>query len=166
VTAINAKYIQPKYIEYTIDMKIEAANTDAWSIAKGQTTASTPTVLRFRPSLEAHLGHSLYPKRLVIIWQFEPVNTNGMPNETQSADMKDFEDMLIDALDPDRLAVLAYIYTANDTREWHFYFSDVNEVGIRINKALANIPQLPIDLIVEEDPNWDEIRQIFQLHQP
>ena len=145
-------------------MKIEAANTDAWNIAKGK-NPEQPTVLRFRPSLHEHLGSEDYPRRLVIIWQFEAADATGMPDDTQSADMKDFEDMLIDALDPDRLAILAFVFTSSETREWNFYLSDVSEVGIRINKALSAIPQLPIDLTVESDPNWDELRQVFQLCQ-
>jgi len=145
-------------------MKIEAANTDAWNIAKGK-NPEQPTVMRFRPSLHDHLGNEDYPRRLVIIWQFEAVDATGMPSDTQSADMKDFEDMLIDTLDPDRLAILAFVFTSSGSREWNFYLSDVSEVGIRINKALSTIPQLPIDLTVEHDPNWDELRQVFQLCQ-
>jgi hypothetical protein len=143
-------------------MKLEAANTDAWNIAKGK-NPERPTVLRFRPSLEAFLGDENYPRRLMIVWQFEVADATGMPTDTQSADMKDFENMLIDALDPDRLAILAFVFTSAATREWHFYLSDVSEVGIRINQALSTIPQLPIELTVEDDPNWDELRQVFQL---
>jgi hypothetical protein len=145
-----------------IEMKIEAANSDAWNIAKGK-NPEKPTVLRFRPSLEAHLGDDNYPRRLTIIWQFEAADASGMPSDTQSADMKDFEDTLIQALDPDRLAILAFVFTSGGSREWHFYLSDVSEVGIRINKALATIPHLPIDLTVDHDPEWNELRQVFQL---
>ena len=143
-------------------MKLEAANTDAWNIAKGK-NPERPTVLRFRPSLEAFLGDEAYPRRLTIVWQFEAADATGMPTDTQSADMKEFEDMLIAALDPDRLAILAFVFTTAGTREWNFYLSDVSEVGIRINQALSTIPQLPIDLTVEDDPNWDELRQVFQM---
>ena len=143
-------------------MKLEAASTDAWNIAKGK-NPEKPSVLRFRPSLEGFLGDENYPRRLMIVWQFEAADATGMPTDTQSADMKDFEDMLIHALDPDRLAVLAFVYTTGGTREWHFYLSDVSEVGIKINQALSNIPQLPIELTVEDDPNWDELRQVFQM---
>ena len=143
-------------------MKIAAANTDAWNIAKGK-NPQKPTVLRFRPSLQPSLGNENYPQRLMIVWQYEAPDASGMPSETQSADMKDFENMLIEALDPDRLAVLAFVFTTAGSREWHFYLSDVSEVGIRINKALATIPQLPIELTVEHDPDWDELRQVYQL---
>jgi hypothetical protein len=142
-------------------MEIVAANLDAWSIAKGK-NAEHPTVLRFRPSLEAFLGSEAYPRRLTIVWAFEAADASGMPTDIQSADMKDFEELLLEALDPDRLAILSFVFTTNGTREWHFYLADANEVGIRINKALANVPKLPIQLRVEDDPNWDELRQVYQ----
>jgi hypothetical protein len=143
-------------------MQIEAANADAWNIAKGK-NPEQPTVLRFRPSLKACLGSEDYPRRLAIFWKFEPADATGMPTDVQSADMKNFEDMLIEALDPDRLAVLAFVFTSSGTREWNFYLSDVSEVGIRINKALSQVPKLPIELNVEDDPNWDELREVYQL---
>lgn len=143
-------------------MEIEAVNSDAWNIARG-TNPENPTVLRFRPSLEAFLGDKNYPRRLEITWKFEAVDATGMPSETQSADMKSFEDLIIEALDPERIAVLAFVFTSAGSREWHFYLSDVSEVGIRINKALANVPRLPIELNVEDDPNWDELRPVYQL---
>ena len=77
--------------------------------------------------------------------------------------MKAFEDTLIETLDPDRLAVLAFVFTNAGSREWYFYLSDLDEVGIRIKKALAKIPQLPIELTVVHDPEWNELRQVYQL---
>ncbi|MDQ8195346.1 DUF695 domain-containing protein [Coraliomargarita sp. SDUM461004] len=141
-------------------MKIVAANSDAWSIAKGK-DPNNPSVLRFRPSLQHFLADANYPRRLTIVWTFEVTDSSGMPSDTQSADMKVFEDRLLEALDPDLAAILAFVYTTRGTREWHFYLSDVNEVGIRINQALASVPKLPIQLNVEDDPNWDELRQVF-----
>jgi hypothetical protein len=143
-------------------MEIVAANLDAWNIAKGK-DPENPTVLRFRPSLEAFLGNEDYPRRLTIVWKFETADASGMPTDIQSADMKDFEDLLLEALDVDRIAILAFVFTSKGTREWHFYLSDVDEVGIRINKALASVPKLPIQLNVEDDPNWDELRQVYQI---
>ncbi|HAV13243.1 MAG TPA: hypothetical protein DCX06_07115 [Opitutae bacterium] len=143
-------------------MTIAAANSDAWNIAKGK-NPEKPTVLRFRPSLEAFLGDEKYPKRLAIFWKFDAADYSGMPTDSQSADMKEFEDILIEALDPDRLAVLAFVFTSSGTREWNFYLSDVSEVGVRINKALSAVPKLPIELKVEDDPNWDELRQVYQM---
>ena len=146
-------------------MKIAAAQTDAWNIAKGKNPEQA-SLLRFRPSLQKFLADENYPRRLTITWDFSPGDADGMPTDTQSADMKDFEKLLLDALDPDRLAILAFVYTTRGSREWHFYFSDADEVSQRINQALAGVPTLPIQLHVEEDPNWEPLRQVYQICTP
>lgn len=140
--------------------QIKAAQTDAWNLAKSKNPEQA-TVLRYRPSLKEFLGDESYTKRLTVVWTFKPADAIGRPSDTQSADMKDFEDLLLRTLDPDRLAILAFVFTSNGKREWNFYLSDVDEVGIRINQALAKIPNLPIQLKIVNDPNWDELRQVY-----
>jgi hypothetical protein len=140
--------------------QIKAAQTDAWNLAK-EKNPEQATVLRYRPSLREFLGDENYTKRLTIVWTFEPADEAGRPSDTQSADMKDFEDLLLRTLDPDRLAILAFVFTGSGKREWHFYLSDIDEVGIRINQALAKTPNLPIQLKIVNDPNWEELRQVY-----
>ncbi|WPJ96190.1 DUF695 domain-containing protein [Coraliomargarita algicola] len=143
-------------------MKIAAANSDAWNIAKSK-NPQQPTVLRYRPSLQKFLADENYPRKLTIIWKFAPADDSGMPTDTQSADMKDFEELLLDVLDSDRLAILAFVYTTTGLREWNFYLSDTDEVALRINQALKSMPKLPIELHVQDDPDWEALRQVYQI---
>jgi hypothetical protein len=141
-------------------MEIESADIDAWNTAKGQVDGK-PSLIRFRPYLRKHLGDPRYPRRLVITWTFEELNASGMPNTEQSDAMRGFEDKIIAALDPDRLAILAFIFTNSGTREWHFYTGNIEEVGKQINDALVNEAVLPINLQVEDDPEWHELGQVL-----
>ena len=143
-------------------MNIPSANTDAWNTAQGQHQGK-PRLLRYRPNLEKYLGDSKYPNRLVIIWDFESEDPSGLPSSELLDEMREFEDAVVDALDIDRCAVLAFILTHDGVREWHFYIYDVSEVGNRINESLATFPKLPINLQVEEDSNWDEMRAVLNL---
>jgi len=141
-------------------MEIPSADIAAWSIAKG-TNPDKPTVLRFRPNLAAFIGDARYPRRLIIFWSFEG-GPSGLPDHGQAEEMGAFEDAIIAALDPDRLAILAFVFTASGQREWHFYVSDVGQVGERINEALAGKPIFPIELHVEDDPDWSEFAAVIQ----
>jgi len=76
--------------------------------------------------------------------------------------MRVLEDALDAALDPERLAILAFIHTHGGVRRWHYYVSDVGVVGERINKALSGKPKFPINLAVEDDPDWHEMRLVFE----
>ncbi|MEZ9526994.1 DUF695 domain-containing protein [Enterovibrio norvegicus] len=143
-------------------MEIPSAETSALNIAEG-TNEGEPRLIRYRPDLEPFLGSSNYPQRLVIIWDYEIDNSSGMPSEQLSEEMKDFEDALVGALDPDRIAILAFVLTNAGSREWHYYVSDIQEVGNKINLALSSFPKLPLHLQVEGDPDWEQISVVYNI---
>jgi hypothetical protein len=143
-------------------LTIPSADIAAWNIAEGESDGK-PRLIRYRPDLESCIGNPTYPKRLVISWDYEVDNSNGMPTECQSEEMKAFEDALVEVLDPDRLAVLTFVLTNAGCREWHYYVNDVQEAGNRINSALSDFPKLPIHLQVEDDPEWEQLSAVYNI---
>ena len=142
-------------------MSVTPADSDAWNVAHGK-DPEKPSILRYRPNLSGTVGDPSYSKRLTIIWPYGGDNDSGMPNEEQSAALKKFEDTMIEALDATGLAILTFVFTSAGQREWHFYISDVDEVGHAVNEALVGQPVLPIELGVEEDPGWSVFRQVLR----
>ena len=149
-------------LKWSAKLELPSADTAAWNIAEGDNDGM-PRIIRYRPDLEPFIGSPDYPKRLVIIWDYESDNSSGMPSDKQSEEMKQFEDSLDESLDPDRLAILAFILTCNGTGEWHYYVGDILEVGKRINLALSSFPKLPLHLQVEDDPEWNEISTVYRI---
>lgn len=145
-----------------IKLNPPSADTSSWNIASGE-YEGMPRIIRYRPDLESYLGDSNYPKRLVIIWDYETDNTSGLPSDQLSDDMRVFEDTIVGVLDPDRLAVLTFVLTHAGSREWHYYVSDIQEVGNRINTALSVFPKLPLHLQVENDQNWEQLRAVYHM---
>ena len=143
-------------------MEIPSADTDAWNTAEGE-DGGKPSLIRYRPNLQNYLGDSRYPRRLVIIWEFDPNNSSGMPSNEQSDNMRVLEDAIVGTFDPDRYAILAFVFTKSGVREWHFYLNDVSEAGSRINDALSGLPKFPISIQVEDDDNWDALNEVFEL---
>ena len=137
------------------------ADNDAWNVANG-TNLDKPLILRYRPNLQDRLGDPDYGRRLTIIWSFESDDSSGMPNDEQTTELGSFEDTVVDALDDSSLAILAFIVTCSGQREWHFYVSDIEAVGTAINEALAGQPVLPIELTVNEDPEWAEFEDVLR----
>lgn len=140
--------------------EIPSAESDEWILAES-VDPDSPMILRFRPNLEGALGDPRYPRRLVISWQYESADESGMPTEEQSDEMQAFEDTIVGALDPERFAILTFVVTGEEKREWHYYVDDVDEVAAIINEVLADTPELPISLEAEEDPNWEEFREVL-----
>jgi hypothetical protein len=141
-------------------MKMESADTDSWTVAEGS-YCDKPTIIRYRPGLVNSLGDQRYPRRLTVTWEYEETDPSGMPSKNQNRELQDFEDSILNAVDPERLAILSFVFTRAGLREWHFYISDVNEVGKRINEALSEKPGLPINLEVNDDPDWEELAKVL-----
>lgn len=143
-------------------MNIPSADTDAWNNAEGKRNGKV-SIIRYRPELEQYLGHSDYPKRLVIIWDYEELNASGVASPDQIDEMGEFENTIVNALDPDRAGILVLVVTNAGVREWHFYINDVSVVGERINLALSGARKFPISIQVEEGEHWEELRNVYKL---
>lgn len=50
-----------------------------------------------------------------------------------------------------------YVYTAHGMREWHNYFSDLEQAQLAINEATLNRPELPLELEANGDPGWQDV---------
>lgn len=139
---------------------IRAANQDEWTLAEGSID-DRPSMVRFRPGLASVLGIAELPRRLVVVWDFGDDGASGMPDAEIAEDLELFESALLDALDPGRTAVLAFVFTHLGTREWHYYFDDLDAVSDKINDALADQPDLPIEMSAYDDPAWSELAALL-----
>jgi hypothetical protein len=141
-------------------VNIPSANTDAWTIAEGERDG-LPSLLRFRPNLKKCLGDPRFSRRLQVTWTCQRSNT-GMPSPEESDSMKPMEDRLVEALEESDAGVLAFVFTQGGTRTWNFYVAESADLGGLINHALADLPPLPIELSIEDDPEWSELAQLYE----
>jgi len=144
----------------TLSEVIRAADDDEWTLAEGSID-DRPSMVRFRPALAPVMGHEELPRRLVVTWDFGDDGESGMPDGEIAEDLELFENALNDALDPDRVAVLAFVFTHMGVREWHYYFANIKLVTGRINDALAEQPDLPIEIRAFDDPEWTELAAVL-----
>ncbi len=84
-----------------------------------------------------------------------------MPCHELSDEMRVFEDSVVPAFDGHKAAILAYVFTYDSRREWHFYFADINLVSQTLNMALSDLPRMPIQIEASDDPEWDEYFSII-----
>jgi hypothetical protein len=128
---------------------------DTWTLAEGESDG-TPFMLRYRPNLQEFIAAAKYNRRLVIAWQYDADNSSLMPSDEEVALMEEVENSLVDILENDVQAVLAFVYTGQNQKEWHWYSSDMEETGNRLNEALSAFDELPLELSSEDDPEWTE----------
>lgn len=136
-----------------------AAVEDSWATANGSIDGR-PSTVRYRPGLSSALGHPALPRRLLITWEYGDDGESGLPSD--EAALHAFESALHDALDRDRTAVLAFVFTHLGVREWHYYVDDLDAVSDKINDALADQPDLPIWIKAFDDPEWTELASVLR----
>ena len=133
---------------------------DIWTAAEGENDG-TPFILRYRPNLQDFLTTKKYNKRLVLIWLYDSDNSSLMPSNEEMELMEEVENSLVDILEKDVQSVLAFVYTGQNQKEWHWYSSNIEETGKRLNAALAGFDKLPIELSSEDDPDWGEYNSVL-----
>jgi hypothetical protein len=134
---------------------------DTWTSAEGENDGA-PFLLRFRPHLQDFIATNKYNKRLTILWQYNSNDTSLMPSGKEIELMEDVENTLVNTLESDVQSVLAFVYTGQNQREWHWYSIDINETVKRLNEALSNFEELPIELSAEDDPDWSEYNVVLE----
>ena len=132
-------------------------NKDEWVLSEGENDGY-PFILRFRPHLGPFIDSKIYNIRLIVIGPYQSESENLMlMSDKQSFFFKKLEDAIILEVEHDLKAILAFVYTGNNQREWHFYTNDLEEMEVRLNKILGEMdyPEL-IDLQFDNDPDWEE----------
>lgn len=137
------------------NLKLLLTDEDTWNIAEGENDG-TPFTLRFRPHLKDFIHSQHYKKHLVISWSYESDNSSLMPSEEQIELMENIENSLIENLESELQAVLTFIFTGQNRRDWHWYSKDIAETGELLNNALVDFEKLPIEITAEDDENWSE----------
>ena len=82
--------------------------------------------------------------------------SNGLPTEEESRQLEHITDALISAFNKDKVAVMTGIYTGEGVRDWVFYSKNLAIFGHVFNKALYDLPLLPLKIEAEEDKDWEE----------
>ena len=126
-----------------------------WFLAKGKTS-----MIRARQDLlPAVLGAGLN-ERVIVTWQCRNPLSSGLPSNTDYAEIKEFEGLIVRFLEDG--ALLAFVLTEAGTVNMNFYTSDTGWFVERLNEALEDKPEQPIELTAESDPEWSESRAMLE----
>lgn len=96
-----------------------------------------------------------YIYRVTVSMDYSPL-PDGMPAETEALLLEQATDALTDETRKDPAAVLTGIYTGDGRRDWIFYTRSLHIFRNILNRALAPLPTLPLEISAEEDPEWEE----------
>lgn len=112
-----------------------------------------------RRDVEKFRSNPRFNIRVEVTWPYEEA-AGGMPDEATSELMEKATDSLLEVLQKDPVAVMTGIYTGDGQRNWVFYTLSTHIFQKKINEALASLPLLPLSISAENDPDWEEYREM------
>jgi hypothetical protein len=83
-----------------------------------------------------------------------------MPSDDDAELMEKITDALTKACKADKVAVITGIYTGDGERTWVLYTKNLKVFGIVFNRALQELPTVPLVIDASSDPNWDEYKEM------
>lgn len=91
-----------------------------------------------------------------VTWNYESFDPSLLPSADEMLLMEQVEDALVDLLEDGHQSILAFVFTGENERWWAWYTTDIDEAGDRLNDALSEFDELPINITVIDDPEWEE----------
>lgn len=137
--------------------------SDKWFTALSENEDGSYTFISGRSDIDEFINSGKLKERVEVTWTYEK-DEKGMPAIDKEAQiMEAVEERLRTALEKDKLAILTGIYTGQGKREWVFITRSTAAFGERLNDALAGLPQLPITIYAEQDPDNEEYKSLLDI---
>ncbi len=92
--------------------------------------------------------------RIEVAWRYS-ADKAGMPSDADAEIMGTATDNLQAILDKDPVAVMTGIFTGAGERTWVFYTLSTNIFQKKFNEAMADLPELPLEITAENDAGWE-----------
>lgn len=135
--------------------------SDDWWTAPAQGENGNLILVTGRRAMDNVIATGLYRYRVEVTWPYEG-DEKGLPVYADSKLMEGVTDSLNECFDSDPVAVMTGIYTGDGQRNWVFYTRSLHIFQRKFNEALVPFPALPLEFEAEEDPDWQEYREMCQ----
>ncbi len=135
-----------------------AKESEWWTSPQESETGRTILVTG-RKDVERFITNKKFSIRVEVTWKYSD-RDDGMPDYETSLQMEAVTDRLLDVFDKDPVAVMTGIFTGDDERDWIFYTLSTNIFGRKLNEALADLPLLPLTISCENDPDWEQYKEM------
>lgn len=139
--------------------------TDEWWTAPAQSDDGRLVMVTGRRDMEPAIATGFYNTRMEVTWRYGGPDA-GMPPDATARLMEQVTTALADEFRRDPVAILTGIYTGAGERNWVFYVRSLHIFQRKINEILAPFEQLPLEFYAEEDPEWEEYREMRETEIP
>lgn len=129
---------------------------DEWWTSPTESGNGRLVIVTGRDGVDALRLSGKYRYRVELTWRY-PCGDDGMPSREESELMEQADEALKTTFRKEHKAgVITGIYTGDGQRDWVIYTPSLKLFGSVLNRALSALPQLPLEISAEEDPQWEE----------
>lgn len=139
--------------------------TDNWFTSLSEGKNGQLVFVTGRLELEEFMQSKKLRVRVEIKWPYS-ADEVGMPDESTGALIAEIEPKLRRIMERDKLAILTGNYIGAGEKYWVFYTRHLPSFGERLNECLAPYETLPLEILCEEDPDWEEYLDLLSLNTP
>jgi len=129
--------------------------TDKWWSYPAESESGRTVIVTGRDCIDEYRESGRYVYRINVSWNYDSL-PDGMPADDDAGLMEEVTDALLNAFKKDRVAVVTGIYTGDGRRDWVMYTKNLKIFSIVFNKALEELPVVPVVIEAEEDAEWEE----------
>lgn len=133
--------------------------TDKWWSYPAEGDGGKTVIVTGRDRVDEYRESGKYIYRINVTWRYDAL-PDGMPCDEDARMMEQVTDALLDAFKKDRVAVVTGIYTGEGVRDWVLYTKNLKIFSLVFNKALEELPTVPIVIDAQEDAGWEEYREM------
>lgn len=123
-----------------------------WWTAPAEGDSGNTVMVTGRKDVAAFRDNPRMRIRVEVDW---PYANPGMPDDADADIMATATENLMQEFNRDPVAVLTGIFTGDGHRTWVFYTASTNIFNKKLNKAFGGLPQLPLEITAENDPEWE-----------
>lgn len=132
-----------------------------WWTAPAESDNGNLILVTGRRDLQNVIETGRYRYRVEVSWCYEG-NDRLLPQYADSKIMKEVTDALNECFDKDPIAIMTGIYTGDGRRDWVFYTHSLHIFQRKFNEVMSPFPALPLQFEAEEDPDWQEYREMCE----
>lgn len=129
--------------------------SDIWWTAPTEAESGRTVIVTGRDRVEPWKDSGRYTARVDVSWRYQS-RPDGMPEDDDARLMEQATDALKEAFRKENCAIMTGIYTGDGERDWVFYVRNLRAFGIVFNKALEELPTIPMLIEAADDPQWEE----------
>lgn len=136
--------------------------TQEWFHTIAEDEEGRSVYLNGRTHLTPFLESGKYPYRIEVRYRF--VSDKGFPEGNDLEYIEKVDELLPEGMEKDKMAILTGNHLTAEYKIWVFYSRTDQVFFERLNTILSPFPQLPLEFVLESDPEWDEYRDMLQLN--